>query len=275
MPVVALPHTRLHVQEMNAGAPETVLLVHGMFTNLSIWYFNIAPLLAQHFHVVLYDLKGHGMSDKAGSGYGLQVMSEELLALMDTLQLDTVHLCGYSYGGLIALQTAIHHPERIKRLAVIESPDPQEQETMNIVDIYSKELLTHFVNGQPAGAGAPLGKRQLERRHRMYEFLLKESTIRQDMQQEQHFFEQAAITRIPHDTLLIYGSDSDCVPAGQALQEKISRASLLYVNGDHNIPVQSPFVIGEALQDFFVNGPVKNTTAAYVTDKADLNINLS
>ncbi len=266
MPVVELPHTRLHVQEMNAGAAETVLLVHGMFTNLSIWYFNIAPILAQHFHVVMYDLKGHGMSDKAAIGYGLQAMSEELLALMDALQLDSVYLGGYSYGGLIALQAAMHRPERIKRLAVMESPDPHEQETMNIVDIYSKELLTYFVNGQ----GAPLGKRQLERRHRMYEFLLKESTIREDMRQAQHFFAQEAIRHIPHDTLLIYGRDSDCLPAGQALQEKINRSRLLYVNGDHNIPVQQPFVIGEALQDFFINGLVKNTAAGYVTDNTHL-----
>src|ERR1044072_9968694 len=98
---------------MNAGAPETILMVHGMFTNLSIYYFNIAPILAQQFHVVLYDLKGHGMSGRSSHGYDLQTMSNELVELMDNLGLDTVHLAGYSYGGLIALKAAMCFPERI------------------------------------------------------------------------------------------------------------------------------------------------------------------
>ena len=267
MPVVELPHIRLHVQEMNAGAAETVVLVHGMFTNLSIYYFNIAPILAEHFHVVLYDLKGHGMSDKAQNGYGLQAMSDELIALLDKLQLSRVHLCGYSYGGLIALQTAMRHPHRVQQLSVIESPEPFEQETMSIVDIYSKELLIHFMNGQEGAA--PLGKRQLERRHRMYEFLLKESSIRHDMQQEHDLFSRRELAGIPHETLLIYGNASDCMPAGEALQRKIARSRLMRMNGDHNIPVQEPFLIGAALKDFLISGHKQETYAAYATDKAE------
>jgi len=251
MPVAELPHIHLHVQEMNKEAAETVLLVHGMFTNLSIYYFNIAPLLAERYHVVLYDLKGHGMSGRSHSGYDLSSMSDELLALMDSLQLSTVHLAGYSYGGLIALKTAIRCPERIRKLAVIESPNPYEQETMSVVDVYSKELLVHFVNGQGAHSPAPLGKRQLERRHRLYEFLLKESSIRQDMEQERHFFSNGGIQHIPHETLLVYGRDSDCVSARLELQQKIAQSQLQFVNGDHNIPVQEPFEIGRLLKDFF------------------------
>jgi pimeloyl-ACP methyl ester carboxylesterase len=251
MPVATQPHIHLHVQEMNREAAETVLLVHGMFTNLSIYYFNIAPLLAQRYHVVLYDLKGHGMSARAHSGYDLTTMSDELLALMDRLQLSSVHLAGYSYGGLIALKTATRCPERIKKLAIIESPDPYEQETMSVVDVYSKELLVHFMNSQGSRTPVPMGRRQLERRHRLYEFLLKESTIRQDMQQERHFFSKGGIQNIPHETLLLYGSHSDCAGAGLELQGKIKQARLVFVNGDHNIPVQEPFEIGHKLRDFF------------------------
>jgi len=71
------------------------------------------------------------------------------------------------------------------------------------------------------------------------------------MQQERHFFSNGGINDIPHETLLIYGKDSDCVSAGLELQEKIKDARLLFVNGDHNIPVQEPFIIGHALKDFF------------------------
>lgn len=226
-------------------------MVHGMFTNLSIYYFNIAPVLAQRFHVVLYDLKGHGMSGRSSQGYDLQTMSDELLELMDKLGLDTVHLAGYSYGGLIALKAAMRFPGRINKLAIIESPNPYEQETMRIADIYSKELLVHFINDHAGDTAVRPGKRQLQRRHRMYEQLLKESSIRQDMQQERDFFSSPQLAGIPHETLLIYGNASDCMFAGQQLHQKISRSQLILVNGDHNIPVQEPFPIAYALKDFF------------------------
>jgi esterase len=100
-----------------------------MFSNLSVYYFNIAPLLATKYHVVLYDLKSHGMSEKVLEGYDLESMTNDLIALMEALNLQQVHLGGYSFGGLIALKMAIRFPERIKKLAIIEAPDPNDDKT--------------------------------------------------------------------------------------------------------------------------------------------------
>ncbi len=115
-------------------------MVHGMFSNLSVYYFNIAPALAGHFHVVLYDLKSHGMSERVAAGYGLDSMTDDLLALMDALQLDKVHLVGYSFGALISLKMAMRFPERIDKLVMIEGPDPADDKTRDIIDEYSREF---------------------------------------------------------------------------------------------------------------------------------------
>ena len=96
MPVIKVNHRDVHIQELNKGAAETVLLIHGMFSNLSVYYFNIAPVLAEHFHVVMYDLKSHGMSERALEGYDLNSMTDDLYALMEVLNLNKVHLAGYS-----------------------------------------------------------------------------------------------------------------------------------------------------------------------------------
>lgn len=251
MPVIDVHRVKLHVQELNPEGEETIILIHGMFSNLAVYYFNIAPMLAENFRVILYDMRGHGMSEKVNEGYDLVSMTDDLYALMEELKVDKTHLVGYSYGGLVALKMAIRYPEKIEKLAVIEGPDPNEQETLTIIDTYSKEFLIHYVNNFADTTKMQMGKRQLERNHRMYEFLFNETTIRSDMESEKDFFQQKPLSQITHETLLIYGEHSNCVPSGERLASKITDANLVLVPGDHNVPIQQPETIGSELLLFF------------------------
>jgi pimeloyl-ACP methyl ester carboxylesterase len=254
MPVIKVNNRGVHIQELNKGATKTVLLVHGMFSNLSVYYFNIAPVLAGDFHVVMYDLKSHGMSEKITDGYDLESMTDDLMALIDGLGLDRVHLAGYSFGGLIALKMASRFPERLNKLAVIEAPDPNDDKTRDIIDDYSREFLEHYVENFTDTTKVKMGKRQMERNHRMYEYLFHETSIKSDMLLEREFFGSAEIDDIVQDTLLLYGAGSNCLGAGQLLKQKIKGAQLLEVPGDHNIPIQEPVLIGNLLDKFFKHG---------------------
>jgi len=255
MPILTVNGKSVHIQELNKGAAETIILVHGMFSNLSVYYFNIAPLLATQFHVVLYDLKSHGMSEKVLDGYDLESMTSDLLELMEALELKKVHLGGYSFGGLIALKMAIRFPERIHKLAVIEAPDPNDDKTRGIIDEYSREFLEHYVENFTDTTKVKMGKRQMERNHRMYEYLFYQTSIKADMELEKGFFGSVAIEKIDQPTLLLYGTDSNCLNAGKQLEGLINQASLIAVPGDHNIPIQEPLVIAEALFNFFKETP--------------------
>lgn len=251
MPVIKINHTSVHVQEMNKGAKETILLIHGMFSNLSVYYFNIAPILAKQFHVVMYDLKSHGMSGKEKDGYDLNSLTDDLLALMETLELKAVHLVGYSFGGLVALRMASRFPGRVKKLAVIEAPDPGENERLGIMDMYSKEFLIDYINNFTDTTRFRMGKRQLEKNHRMYEYLFNETSIKSDLSKERGFFSGKEIGYIKQDTLLLYGKDSDCVPSGQTLYDRLTRSKIALLNGDHNLPLQQPEETAIRLKDFF------------------------
>ena len=92
MPIITINNKKVHIQELNKDAKDTVVLIHGMFSNLAIYYFNIAPILAQHFHVVMYDLKSHGKSERTLEGYDLENMSSDLIAMMDYLQIKKAQL---------------------------------------------------------------------------------------------------------------------------------------------------------------------------------------
>jgi esterase len=247
----------MHFQEMNREGADTVVLVHGMLGNLSVYYFTIAPLLAERFRVIMYDLRGHGLSEQTITGYDLLSMAEDLTALMDALGLRSVHLAGYSLGGLIALKTAIEYPDRVKRLAVIEAPDPSDSEPLEMMKAYAhnKEALREYIAGKEHGKttvkAGTVGKRRSEKSSRLQEFLFTRTTMRENMEKERNFFYEHAIDAIPHRTKLIYGKDSDCIWAGHTLAYKINHSRLVIFEGDHGIPVQQPQLVGRQLEKFF------------------------
>ncbi|GIQ60811.1 hypothetical protein Flavo103_39470 [Flavobacterium collinsii] len=258
MPIITVNNKKVHVQELNKEAEDTVILIHGMFSNLSIYYFNIAPILAQHFHVVMYDLKSHGRSERTSEGYDLENMSSDLIAMMDYLQIKKAQFVGYSFGGLIALKTALIAPKRVGQLVIIEAPDPQDEKARDIIESYSKEFLEHYIANFTDTTKVKMGKRQLEKNHRLYEFLFNETSIKADMVNEKHFLHQLSISELDIPTLLLYGSASNCKPTGEWLQSQISTAELELIDGDHNIPIQAPIQIAETIVQFLTNPLLQN-----------------
>ena len=119
---------RLHVQRLAPppGVPQsgkTIVLLHGLIVDdLSSYYFTLAnPLAAAGHDVVLYDLRGHGHSERPPTGYSLNDGIADLDGLLTSLAIDhPVHLVGNSYGGAIAIGMALKHSERVADVTMIE-----------------------------------------------------------------------------------------------------------------------------------------------------------
>lgn len=250
MSIIQINNRGTHVLEMNHGASQSVVMIHGMFTNMSVFYFNIAPVLANHFHVVLYDLKSHGMSERADNGYNLDAMSEDLIALLDHLNLSKVHLIGYSYGGLIALNTSMFYPERADKLVVIESPKPDEGDTTEILRKFGNEFIDQYLNNYKESTSLQPGKRQIEKNKKLYEFLFNHTSIKEDFDRDNDLFDKITDHPVNCPALLLYGSGSDCSPAGDYLKSLIHGSILEKTEGNHNLPVQQPQWISDQLIKF-------------------------
>jgi pimeloyl-ACP methyl ester carboxylesterase len=108
----------LHYQQMGTGAD--VVMIHGLFSNLAFWYFGIMANLAGRHRVTAYDLRGHGYSDVPASGYTSADMAADLGALLDQLGIERAHLVAHSFGGSVALQYSLQHPERILSLTLAD-----------------------------------------------------------------------------------------------------------------------------------------------------------
>ncbi|GAA4367754.1 alpha/beta fold hydrolase [Nocardioides caricicola] len=104
-----------------ADGPPLVLL-HALGKDAADWD-PIVPALAEHWRVLAVDLRGHGASDHPGE-YSLELMRDDVLALLDALDLDRIDLIGHSLGGFVAHLVAQHAPDRVARLVLEDVTAP-------------------------------------------------------------------------------------------------------------------------------------------------------
>ncbi len=99
------------------GSGEPLLLVHGL--GYARWGWEpVADGLADANEVVLFDNRGIGESDAPAGPYRVSDMAEDAVAVLDAAGLERAHVLGTSLGGMIALQLALDHPERVDRLVL-------------------------------------------------------------------------------------------------------------------------------------------------------------
>jgi len=115
---------RLHSVE--AGSGPAVLLLHGLGGSTYTWR-KVLPELARSHRVIALDLKGFGRSEKPfDEAYSPADQAELVIAFIEKRGLTDVTLVGHSIGGTVALLVAIElqrrDPERVARLALIDSP---------------------------------------------------------------------------------------------------------------------------------------------------------
>ena len=97
------------------GSGDPVLLIHGGLGHADIWSAQVIDLMRDHM-VIVADSRGHGRSSRTAEPFGYDLMSSDYLALLDFLKIDKVDLVGWSDGGIIGLDIAMSHPERLDLL---------------------------------------------------------------------------------------------------------------------------------------------------------------
>jgi len=250
MGIIRINNNDFNILELNRGAAETVVMIHGIFTNLSVYYLSIAQELAKKYHVVLYDLKGHGLSGTTNTGYDLPSMSNDLLGILYELDISKMHLVGYSYGGLIALYMAVHYPEKINKLVIIETPNLADGQVRPLLEGYNKEFLDKYLSDLSASTSIVHSKRKIAKTHRQVAFLFEHTTLKKDLAKDLNLFDEVERQSPCHKTLLLYATRSDCANAAEFLKIHIKDSSLYYGEGDHSIPVQNPLWIVDRIAGF-------------------------
>lgn len=109
------PVNGVHIWYAVYGTGEPVILLHGGLANSNYWG-NQVPVLAKKYMVIVMDSRGHGRSTRNKQAYSYSLMASDVIALMDYLNIKKAAIVGWSDGGIIGLDIAINHPERLTKL---------------------------------------------------------------------------------------------------------------------------------------------------------------
>jgi pimeloyl-ACP methyl ester carboxylesterase len=228
---------RHHVQRLGRGAP--VVFLHGLvMDNLSSFYFTLANPVAERAEAILYDLRGHGLSERPPRGYAVAQLAADLATLLDELGItEPATLVGNSFGGLLALAFAARHRDRVARLALIDAHDGTagwaEQMTATLGlrgDARDAKIAETFQ--------AWLGRHSERKRTRLAraaEALVEGTSLLADLRDSQPLTADV-LARITCPTLALYGEHSDVRARGEQLARTLPACTLRVIpNCTHSV----------------------------------------
>ncbi len=102
------------------GKGPWVVLSHSLACNFSMWDVQAEPL-KRRYSVLRFDTRGHGASDAPHGAYTLDMLTEDLLGLLDSLGIEETHFVGLSMGGMIGMTFALAHPGRFRSLVLCDT----------------------------------------------------------------------------------------------------------------------------------------------------------
>ena len=132
-------HTRV------GGAGPAVVLLHGYGETGDMWV-PLAVDLARDHTVIVPDLRGLGRSSKPSSGFDKKTQAGDVAGVLAALRIERIDLVTHDIGNMVGFAFAAQHPERVKRLVLIDAPLPGVGPWEEIL---RNPLLWHFRFGGP------------------------------------------------------------------------------------------------------------------------------
>jgi len=117
------------------GAGEPLILLHGGFGSADVWA-NQIPVFSEDYYIIAPDSRAQGRTTDSDAPISYHLMAEDTIRLMDYLGINSAYIVGWSDGGDIGLDLAIHHPERVKALVAFGtniSPDGYQDSFLDYV----------------------------------------------------------------------------------------------------------------------------------------------
>ena len=260
---VALNNTQIAYSDHGIGLP--VIFLHAFPLNRTMWDGELAGLLnEQRYRLVSLDWRGFGESDAPGEGEisMMELLAEDVVALMDHLGIEQAVLCGLSMGGYVAFACLRHYAQRIAGLILADTrpaADPPERQA-------SREEMAHIAETQGSSAIAELQLPRLISNYTRQHNPAVEARVRQminaatqsgiaaasrGMAKRADASDLLASIRCP--TLVITGQEDALIPLSetQSYAERIPGAQYMVIpDAGHLSNLEQPDVFLAAVSDF-------------------------
>ncbi|WP_424811828.1 alpha/beta fold hydrolase [Roseococcus sp. YIM B11640] len=244
---------------MEMGEGPALLLLHGIGGRANLWRSTLEAMSARR-RVIAMDMPGYDGSSRILGSFA--ELADAAVALLDARGIAQADVVGHSLGGMIALEMALRHPSRVRRLVIVASSpafgsrDPAFREAFlaarqkpldeGIGMAGVAEALVPSMLGPAADPAArPAAKAAMAS--------VNEAAYRATLAVLTGFDRRADLPNVTQESLLIAGeADATAPPRGmQRMADAMPDARLLVIPGvGHLLPVEAPAAFHAALQDF-------------------------
>ncbi len=113
MPYAESDGTKIYWDERGEGEP--LMLIMGLGSSSDMWY-RLVPELSARYRTIVFDNRGAGRNEPHDGPYSIETLARDAAAVMDAANVESAHVFGFSMGGFIAQEFALHYPERTRSL---------------------------------------------------------------------------------------------------------------------------------------------------------------
>ena len=262
MPTRVINGAQIHYEEVGSG-PETLVFSHGLLMSGEMFSEQMQAL-GSRYRCISYDHRGQGRSEVTESGYDMDSLSEDAAALIRELEAAPCHFAGLSMGGFIGMRLAIHHPDLLKSLILMDtSADPEPEQNRGpyrrlafVGRWFGFRLVAERVMQIMFGRtflADPTRKavREQWKNHLLQLHKVGTSRAAHGVIDRQGVYEQLGQIKTP--TLVLVGDeDVATVPAkAERMHQAIAGSKLVVIPGaGHSASIEQPALVTKAIEEF-------------------------
>ncbi|OCR23880.1 3-oxoadipate enol-lactonase [Pseudomonas syringae] len=257
------------------GQGHPVVLIHGVGLNKEMWGGQVVGL-APHYQVIAYDMLGHGASPRPAADTQLRGYAEQLEELLDHLGLAQATVIGFSMGGLVARAFALHFPQRISGMVILNSVFNRSAEQRAGVIARTSQAAEHGPDANAAEALSRWFSREYQAANPAQIAAIRQVLADNDPQgylttytlfATQDMYRAEDLGRIQVPTLIATGElDPGSTPEmARQLATHIPGAQVaVLAEQRHMMPVESPRLVNQVLLEFLTRADVNNQAKGIV-----------
>ena len=242
--------TRVHYRDEGRGP--VLLCMHGIMSSLHTWD-GWVDRLKDDYRIIRLDLPGWALSGPSSFEYSAEGYVEFLKRFLDELDVQKVHIVGNSFGGFLAWNFTLAHPDRVNSMTLIDAagypfkpPLPVTLMTAPVISYFSTIITPRFIVAHNVkDVFGDTGKVTDEIIDRYYDLMMygdnrKEIvTILKEVKKNIHI-EPEGIDTIKHPTLIMWGGADDWIPLDvmERFREDLPHADAVIYDGAGHIPME-------------------------------------
>jgi pimeloyl-ACP methyl ester carboxylesterase len=245
---------KLYVETYGKGQP--MLQIHGNGESIAAMGHQIR-FFSNRYRVIAADSRGHGRSEMGSGRLTYEQMAEDLNALLEKRGLKSVYVLGWSDGGILGLLLAIHHPDKVGRLAIMGAnlnPAGAYDWALDLVAAKERQIDQMITKGDTSQPWARL--------EQYFDLLGKQPNI-----------SAVQLATVTAPTLVMAG-DRDVIRGAHTLEifEGLRNAQLaIFPGATHMIPWQNPELFNRTVETFFAKPFTKPDTRDILTAMMTVN----